>query len=374
MKIFILSDGSSIHTRKWVNSLIERGLTIHLFSLRNFDRSDYPENNFSFTAFDVQKRNSFLGGLGKINYLKVLPALKQEIRKFAPDIVHAHFASSYGLLGALSGFHPFIVSVWGSDIFDFPQRSFLYREIIKFNLKKADKILSTSKIMAIETRKFTNKEVEITPFGIDLKKFYKKSAVETKNTFEINEKDIVIGTIKLLELKYGVNFLIHAFAEIAHKYPEKPLKLFIVGDGSEMASLKDLSLSLRIAEKVVFSGMIAHNLVPDYLNLFDVFAALSIEESFGVAIVEAQACEIPVVVSDAGGLPEVVEDGITGFVVKRKNAIEAAKALEKLVLNEELRIKMGTEGRKRVEKLYNWDNNVEQMIEIYEQIKSGGKI
>ena len=70
---------------------------------------NYPGENFSFTEFDLQKR---AGGLSKLNYLKVLPELKKVIAGFKPDILHAHFATSYGLLGALSGFHPFILSVW----------------------------------------------------------------------------------------------------------------------------------------------------------------------------------------------------------------------------------------------------------------------
>ena len=113
-----------------------------------------------------------------------------------------------------------------------------------------------------------------------------------------------------------------------------------------------------------------NSIVPDYLNMIDVYVALSIidSESFGVAIVEASACEIPVVVSNVGGLPEVVDDTITGFVVKSKNSQEAAKAIEKLILNKELRLKMGKAGRERVKELYNWEENVNQMINIYKSI------
>ncbi len=360
-----MSDGFSIHTRRWVSALVKRGIIIHLFSLKDFNESDYPHENFTYTVVDCQKRSAGWGGFGKIAYLKALPELKKQICKFVPDIVHAHFASSYGLLGALSGFHPLIVSVWGSDVFDFPYKSFLHRKVFEFTLRKADKILSTSNVMAVEAGKFTDKDIEITPFGIDLNDFSMNHGIKIRNNLKINEQDIVVGTIKLLEPKYGIEFLIKAFAQISEKHPAMPLKLVVAGDGSEKNKLYDITAFLKIENKVVFTGMIDHASVPDYINSFNIFAALSIEESFGVAVVEAQACGVPVVVSDAGGLPEVVEDGVTGSIVPKKNVSAAADAIEKLVLDKDLREKMGKAGRNRVERLYNWNQNVDKMISIY---------
>ena len=78
------------------------------------------------------------------------------------------------------------------------------------------------------------------------------------------------------------------------------------------------------------------------------------------------------VVSNIGGLPEVVEDGVTGIVVPPRNPEKTAEAIEKLVLNKELREKMGKAGRERVERLYNWNDNVKQMVEIYHNLCNRG--
>lgn len=363
-KVLFLSDGSSIHTKRWINSLSEKGVKIHLFSLKPVETSEYPEENFSFTCFNLQKR---FGGLSKLGYLKVLPELKKVIREFKPDIMHAHFASSYGLLGALSAFHPFVLSVWGSDVFDFPKKSFLHKSLLGYNLKKADKILSTSHVMAEETKIYTEKEIEVTPFGINTDQFKPEKADRAALT-PFSENDIVVGTIKLLEDKYGINYLIEAFSIVLHRHPELPLKLLIVGDGSERKNLENLADGLGIAEKVYFAGMADYSKVPYFNRMLDVYVALSNYESFGVAVIEAQSCGKPVVVSDAGGLPEVVEDGVTGFVVERKNAEAAAEKLEKLVLDAALRERMGNAGRERVLKLYDWNENVAQMMKIYSKI------
>ena len=363
-KILFLSDGSSVHTKRWINSTVGNGNIVHLFSLSPVNVADYPARDFTFTDFALQKR---AGGFSKLKYLKVLPELKKVVREFAPDILHAHFATSYGLLGSLCGFHPFILSVWGSDVFDFPQKSFLHRALLKHNLKCADKILSTSNVMAVETKKYTCKDIEVTPFGINTEQF-KHGKVSRADSTPFSEEDIVVGTIKWLEKIYGIDYLIKAFSIVLSKHSDLPLKLLIVGDGSERKNLENLVRELGLEGKVCFVGKVDYSKVPYFNNVIDVYSALSLYDSFGVAIVEAESCGKPVVVSNVGGLPEVVEDGVTGFVVERKNAEAAAEKLEKLVLDPDLREKMGKAGRERVMKFYDWNENVAQMMKIYNEI------
>ncbi|MCD7873785.1 MAG: glycosyltransferase [Acidaminococcaceae bacterium] len=144
-----------------------------------------------------------------------------------------------------------------------------------------------------------------------------------------------------------------------------PLKLLIVGEGSQKTYLKKLAEDLGIAEDSVFTGKIVHSLVPVYDNMLSISVSVSNSESFGVAVIEASACEKPVVVSNVGGLPEAVEDGVTGLIVPPRNPEKTALAIEKLILDSSLRAEMGKAGRKRAFQLYNWHNNVQQMISIY---------
>ena len=301
----------------------------------------------------------------KLKYLKALPTVKKTILDFKPDVVHAHYATSYGFLGALSGFHPFILSVWGSDVFTFPHNSLLHKMILKYNLKNADAILSTSHVMAKETHLYTDKEIEVTPFGIDLEQF---KPIDMESIFDKDE--IVIGTIKTLEEKYGIKYLLRAFEIVSSKYPNLPLKLLVVGNGSLDIELRKLALELCIDDKTVFTGKVPFEAVPNYQNMLSVSVSVSVSnsESFGVAIIEASACEKPVIVSNVGGLPEVVEDGVTGIIVPPRDVEATANAIERLVLNKELRLQMGKAGRERVKRLYNWDDNVKQMINIYKEI------
>ncbi len=364
MKILILSDCNNPHTIKLVKSFSKQNnIEVFLYGLERLKVNDYLTlKNFNVKTLDIKVKKS--GTISKIKYLQAIFDIKKIIKEFRPDIVHAHYASSYGLLGVLSGFHPLVISVWGSDIYIFPKKTFMHKIILKYNLKKADKILSTSFAMAKETSKYTNKNIDVIPFGVDLDVFKSKKVLDSYYA-PFNSEDIIIGTVKSLEKIYGVEYLIKAFKIVLDKHKNLPLRLLIVGGGSLKKSLISLTKELKIDDKVKFVGKIPYYDVCIYHNIIDISVFLSLSESFGVAVVEASACEKPVVVSNVGGLPEVVDNGLTGFVVPVKSEKKAAEAIEKLILNRDLRVKMGKNGRKKVEELYNWNNNFRDMNNVY---------
>lgn len=367
MRVFVLSDLSDVHTKKWISSLANNRIEIFLFGLNKPDLNFYQElEHVTVYSVDlVSKLHNPMrnGAWEKLGYLKVIHTLKQKIKEFQPDILHAHYATSHGLLGALTGFHPFIISVWGSDVYDFPKVSFFHKAVLKFNLNKADKILSTSHIMAKQTQIYTSKKIEITPFGVDIKLFQKKDIKKESGPF-------VIGTIKALSYKYGIDTLIDAFNIVKNNYPYKEFVLNIIGKGDEKEMLQKKVNEMGIEHFVNFIGEIENSKVPEYLNQMDVFVALSRldSESFGVAVVEAMACECPVIASAVDGFKEVMVDGETGYIVPYNDPQAAAEKIQKLVDDNGLREYFGRMGRQRVCKLYDWSNNVDTMINIYQNI------
>ena len=360
MRVLLLSNLESSHTYKWAASLARRGISVCLVGMGSeYDRQLYAgQSNIIVRSLGID--SSTIAYVTKLSYLMKLPLVEREIRSFRPDIVHAHYATSYGLLGSLSNFHPLIVSVWGSDVFDFPEISPVHRALLRFNLSKADRILSTSAIMARQTNRFTRKPVEVTPFGVDIEQFNPRTRVA--------HPGIVIGTVKTLEPKYGVDYLLRAFRVLSGRNPQLALKLLVVGGGSQREQLETLAARLGIQESITFTGHVPYREIARWHNMIDVSVFTSESESFGVAAVEASACGNPVVASNVGGLPEVVEHGVTGFIVPPRDPHKTADAIEKLVLDGSLRACMGSAGRQRVKKLFNWDDNVSQMIEIYDSI------
>ena len=366
MKLLILGDVNSVHIQKWSINLASKDILIGIFSLSEvavnwFENSEYIE---VLSHGGIKDNATFHKPLiSKIKYLKVLPALKKAIRSFEPDIIHAHYASSYGLIGALSGFHPFFLSVWGNDVFDFPNEGVLNREILKYNLRNADRVFSTSYTMEKETKKYTAKNVEVIPFGVDIEIF--RAELKDEST---RSDGILIGTIKTMEKEYAIHDLIMAFSIVRKKNLSKDLKLLIVGSGTLEHELKKLSKDLSLDHVITFTGFIQPMDIPKYHNMIDIFVCLSVRESFGVAVVEAMACMKPVVVSNADGLPEVVDDGDTGYVVPISDPEAAANAIDKLVRDEELQKRLGKNARKKVELEYDIINCVSKMRDAYSQV------
>lgn len=353
MRILIIAEANSIHTQRWVKSLSKKGFEILLFSLNHLKSSADFSNIKVHTNY--RSKNKLLNIALSVKDLKVC------IANYKPHILHAHYASSYGLLGALVNYHPFLLSIWGSDIYEFPKRSILHKLIIKYVLHKADRLLSTSNIMAVEISKYTSKKIEITPFGVDINKFQKCNIHKSDNT-------IVIGNVKSLSNIYGIDILIKAFALVVKWNVDKILKLDIIGDGPDKNTYLELAKTLSLQDNIHFRGRIDNSSLPDYYSRFDIAVYPSREESFGVAAIEAMSCECAVVTSDADGFKEVISNNETGIIVPKENIESLANAIQFLIDHPSIRSKMGIKGRERVVKYFNWENNVTLMNDIYTKI------
>jgi len=365
IKLLLLADVNSPHTIKWATNLVKYNFRITIFTLSQIETNlfdNYPDINVISHHFNSSTFLSNSGSFKKIKYLTVLSRLKNLIDDFKPDIIHAHFASSYGLLGALTGFKNFVISLWGQDLMLFPTHSPIHKVILKFNLSRAKVITATSKSMADKLKEYSQKKALIIPFGIDIEFF------DVHSTERPYNGSVVIGTVKNLEEKYGIDLLLKAFKEVKSTSNGKDLKLLIVGKGSKEDKLKKLSKDLGIADDVSFNGYVNPDEINKYHNYMDIEVYLSRAESFGVSIIEASSCKKPVIVSNVGGLPEVVINNKTGFIVETEDYKSAAEKINSLIINAELRKEMGNSGREFVINNYNFKSNLKEMINLYKSI------
>ncbi len=365
MKLLVLANPEDPHTIKWVNELAREKIEIFVLGLNQYDSSIYDglvNVQHQSVGFANNYINSRLGNFSKILYLKSLPLINKIIKEFQPDIIHAHYASSYGLLTSFLSFTPVVLSVWGSDVYKFPRKSLLHKHLIKRALRKTRVILSTSNNMAGEIRKYTDKAITVIPFGIDTQKF---TPVKKRS----GKEKLVIGTIKKLKKYYGIDILIQAFKLVLERNPDFKLELKIIGEGPERKKLENMTDKFGIRHLVYFEGKMPPDRIPEMINQMDIFSSLSVyDESFGVALLEAGACEKPVVVSNVPGFIEIVQNGATGFIVKKGDIEGAAKAIEELIKSKELRHKMGSKARKHVVHNYSLEHNVEQLLEVYNKL------
>lgn len=362
MKIMFVSAANSTHTVRWVNALAERGHEVYLVSNRGHEPKEDALN--SRVKLYLMKHS---GGKG---YYLNSGELRKIAKRINPDVINVHYASGYGTLARKARLPKYILSVWGSDVYDFPYESRVKNHILKRNVRSASYLASTSNCMAVQLKKVMQDEkleITITPFGVDLNKF------DPKKYKEIEKEELIIGNIKALEEIYGIEEMILAFRdlkkELEQEHYSRKIKLLIYGSGSKKEQYEDLINKQNLQDSVFLKGKIPNMKVPEAISEFDIFCALSRKESFGVAAVEAMAMKKPVVASDADGFKEVIEDGKTGLIISRKEINKAKDALKKLVLDEKMRTKMGNNGRQRVEQLYSWNDNVEKMLNLYERVR-----
>tara|TARA_Y100000758_G_scaffold276990_2_gene222129 strand:- start:237 stop:1337 length:1101 start_codon:yes stop_codon:yes gene_type:complete len=357
VRIALLSGASSIHTIRWANGLSEAGQEVHVIS-------QHP----CIEPFASGVKVHLFPFRGVAGYFTMVPAVRRLLRQIQPDIVNAHYASGYGTTARLVAVRPTLLSVWGSDVYDFPYKSFLHKWLVQKNIMAADAVASTSHSMSEQTRCLAPQvgDIAITPFGVEMNAY---SRVEPVLPFN---DQLIIGTVKTMADIYGIDILIEAFSlllkNLENDAPElaKKTRLRLVGGGPQTEQLQQLAENLGVGPKVDFVGRVSHANVPSELAKLDIYVALSRIESFGVAIIEAGAARRPVVVSDVGGLPEVVINGTTGLVVPRDNPQAAANAIEKLVLNPQLRRQMGEAGRQHVQEKYSWGACIGTMLNVFE--------
>ncbi|MEO1893434.1 MAG: glycosyltransferase [Alcanivorax sp.] len=358
MRVCIIGNGSSIHIVQWCNELVLKGLKVHLISKHRFS----SEIDQSVTLY-------YRPYPGIVGYFLMVPGVKKLIKKIQPDVVHAHYASGYGTTAALIDFKPWILSVWGSDVFIFPRKSLIHHFLVKYNIDKADAVASTSQVMADRVLQLSPSvhSVNITPFGVNCEKFKRERSQPNNNP------SLVIGTIKSMNSAYGIDVLIRTFAHLKHKMGARNIKLLIVGGGDDVY-LKKLARSLDVIDDTDFVGPIPHSRVPEYLSKLDIYLALSRSESFGVSVLEASACEIPVVATRVGGLPEVILENETGFLVESEDHVAAADKVMVLALDPEMRRAMGINGRRFVLGKFSWPVCVNNMCHLYEKVVSNGSL
>lgn len=356
MRIVLLAPAISIHTQKWADGLVERGHDVTVAT--QHPAASWPARN--------GPRVLVLPFRGQLGYFLNAPILRRRLRIDRPDILNVHYASGYGTTATLTGYTPTLLSVWGSDVFDFPRASPIKARLLRRNLTAATRLASTSEVMARHTHELVPSVAApfVTPFGVDTARFAPGPQRDSSS------REVLIGMVKALYPKYGVDVLIRALAQVVGAADSpRNIRLLVVGEGPDRANLVALTNRLKLADVVEFRGALPHADIPDVLRDLDIFVASSRldSESFGVAVIEASASGLPVVVSDVAGLSEVVEDGVTGHVVPRDDPTALALAITSLVDDPHERHRMGSAGRASVEARYDWQRCLDTMLAAYQR-------
>ena len=308
--------GSGVVATELGKALAKKGHEIHFITYRQPTRLDFFSSNLFYHEVDVKSYPLF----EHAPYELALASKMVNVAKYEKlDLLHVHYAIPHASAAYMAkqilktqGIHiPVVTTLHGTDI-TLVGKDPSYEPVVTFSINQSDGVTAVSEDLRKATYDHFEiyKDIEVIPNFIDLDRFRKQKKEHFKLAICPMGESLLVHTSNFRKVK-RVEDVIKVFYEVRKQIP---VKLLLVGDGPERDKMERLCRDLGVCEDVRFLGKL--EAVEEVLSVADLFLILSEKESFGLAALEAMACEVPVLSSDAGGIPELNLDGLTGYVCK----------------------------------------------------------
>lgn len=298
-------------------------------------------------------------------YKEAYKFAKKLIKENQYDLTHSFFSVPCGYVSYKLWKKykiPYIISLRGSDVPGYSERfSLLYKfitPIIKKIWKNAYFVIANSQgLRELALKSTPGKEIGVIRNGINVEDFLPDYEKRDLSHF-------TIVCISRITPRKGIRFLIQAFRLLSVRYSNA--RMLIVGDGNEKTSLEQLTMSLGLEDRIIFTGAVPHENVLRYYQKADAFVLPSLNEGMSNTMLEALACGLPLVATDTGGTKEILIENRNGFIVKMRNPDDLAEKLEKLIADPSLADKMGRESL-RLAKELSWESVAKGYADLYQK-------
>ncbi|HEV7744037.1 MAG TPA: glycosyltransferase family 4 protein [Pyrinomonadaceae bacterium] len=211
-----------------------------------------------------------------------------------------------------------------------------------------------------------NGKIIVRHLGVDIDRFFPDEGARNSwaRDHAITAKEIIISTVSVLRSFKNPQTIVQACGLLAKR--SVAFKLLVAGDGAMLGELQQLAIELDVAERIHWLGYCADP--ASLLQASDIFVLASTGEAFGLVLAEAMACGAPIVGSESGAIPEIVEDGVTGFLATPRDEVSFADKIERLARDEGLRRQMGANGFARVQEKFSLGIDAENTLRIYDSL------
>lgn len=361
--------GSGIVGSELGKELAERGHTVHFISSSLPTRLTELNERVRFHEVEMMSYPLF-------EHQPYTLALATKMATVAEtenlDLLHVHYAIPHSISAILARESlkpkrrlPVITTLHGTDItLVGADRSYL--PITRYGIVQSDGVTAISQYLKDATREsFQFDDIRVIPNFVCQHDYQRHPVEALRRELAPNGETLLVHVSNFRPVKRPVD-CVEIFARVLKK--QSQTRLVMVGDGSERTNAEHRARCLGVSEKCSFVGK-QPNIV-DYLSAADVLLLPSEQESFGLAALEAMACEVPVIATRVGGIPEVVTDGETGFLSAVGDVKKMAEDATRLVADEKLRKEMGTGARASAISRYRTDLVIPQYVEFYEYVLS----
>ncbi len=353
MDICFLANAASVHTQRWARHFASRGYHVTVVSFQRGEIKGIPV--FHLPAIFRRFHLDIFLNLAKIRRL---------VKEIAPDILHAHYATSYGLSGALTGKHPYVITAWGSDVLIMPEKSWAYRQIVRFAMRRADLVTSMAEHMTqhLTKRGYAVADKILTlPFGVDTEVFN-----PNQRTRSHGEGPSLIVSTRRLDHGMDVDTFIWAIPKVINIWSN--VRFLLAGDGPLRAQLEQLTVDLGVAKSVEFLGSISHQQMARLLGKADVFVTTSPSDGNNISLNEAMACGAFPIVTDIPANRAWIEHGRNGLYFPCRDVDQLSSAIIKALRQPEWRQRVTAENWEIVCARASWSYQMAKMERYYHEL------
>jgi glycosyltransferase involved in cell wall biosynthesis len=359
MRLAYLSIGRHIHTERWLRFFVERGHDVHLLTVQ-------PGPIPGVTVHDI---TSTLGPK-PLRYATSLARVRGLLGRLDPDVLHTHFLTGYGYWGWLSGLRPFLLTVWGDDVYQTPYESRAKLWLARGALAAADWISGDSVDMLEQaiTLGARRDRCEHLQLGVDFRQFRPDVPADVTAAVRAGyatppDAPVVLSTRSFSQPYYNIPLFVDAIPAIAQRHPGAVF--WIAGYEGEDGAIRAQVARLGIAERVRFLGRVPHERLQDVVAASDVYITIPSLDATAVSLLEAMAAGKAIVASALPSAMEWIRDGVTGRVVPAGEGAPLVEAISDLLADPAKRAALGRAAHLEARARADWHHHMARNEEVY---------
>ena len=355
--------GTEVATEHMARNLAQKGLDVHIVTVRHLEEALTEERD----GYEIHRIVESTGLLGRIRYYFTLRSILNEIR---PDVIHCqglYIEAPFGVKIAKKLNVPSITFPRGSDVLE---ASSTNRRVLSWTMKNADLVLTQTEYMKSSVEKMVPSDFRILvlPNGIDIERFQGIDRKGVRNSYGIKENEFIFLFVGRLVDKKCPMDVIEAYniftKTVGTMGGAGGVRLFMVGEGENEQELKRKINEYEMQETISMIGKLDNDAIPDVMVSSDMLVLPSYAEGFPMTFLEAMASGLPIITSDDGANPEIIEDGINGLIIPLHDVQTLSQRMTECYNDKSLNERMGQNNLKKVTD-YTWDSISDRLIEIY---------
>lgn len=355
--------GSGVVATELGKALAAKGYNIHFISYSQPARLDFFNPNVFFHEVSIYKYPLF----EYVPYETILASkIVDTVKQYKLQVLHVHYAIPHASAALMAknileeqGIHiPIVTTLHGTDI-TLVGKDPTYEPVVSYSINHSDAVTAVSESLKEDTIKnfHIQRPIHVVPNFIDFSRFTKQKKEHFKMAIAPNNEKILVHTSNFRKVK-RVDDVVKVFAKVAEKIPSK---LLLIGDGPERMNIELMAREMGVSDRVTFLGK--QEQIEEILSVCDLFLLTSETESFGLAALEAMACEVPVISSNTGGIPEVNVQGVTGYLSNVGDIDDMAANALKILSDEETLAQFKKNSLARANEFH-----IDKILPLYEDV------